>query len=169
MISALIDTLRAGFFSHPLASFVILHVLGGRAASLVAARLAGFEMFFYLPLAIALDMLQVPFLFFLFQESGRRIGPLRALKERAESRKEALAGSRIYRRLVLLGHLGVVLMTLLPVKGGGMWSGALLAHLLQLRRLHSYLLLLVGSILGGMLLIGLSDLIRELWFRLGNG
>ncbi|MDH7500098.1 MAG: small multi-drug export protein [candidate division NC10 bacterium] len=162
----MIQALQSGFFRYPLGSFVILHGLGGRTASIIAARLAGFEMALYLPLAILLDMIQVPLLFFLYEETGERISWLKKLRERAERQKERLADSRLYKKLVLLGQVGVVLMTLLPIKGGGMWSGALLAHLIQVRRSRSYLLLFVGSLLGGLLLVGLSDLIREAWIWL---
>jgi len=163
MLSQMIHVLQAGFFRYPLGSFVILHGLGGRTASIIAARLAGFDMALYLPLAIFLDMIQVPLLFFLYEETGERISFLRRLKDRAERQKERLANSRVYKKLVLLGQLGVVLMTLLPIKGGGMWSGAFLAHLIQMQRSRSYLLLFAGSLLGGLLLVGLSDLIREAW------
>jgi len=166
MFSEMIQALQSGFFRYPLASFVILHGLGGRTASIIAARLAGFNMALYLPLGIFLDMIQVPLLFFLYQESGERISFLKKLKDRAERQKEKLASSRVYQKLVLLGQLGVVLMTLLPIKGGGMWSGALLAHLIQIQRGRSYLLLFAGSLLGGLLLVGLSDLIREVWIWL---
>jgi uncharacterized membrane protein len=108
-------------------------------------------------------MIQVPLLFSLYEASGQRISLIRKLKDRAERQKQSLSSSRIYGKLVVLGQLGVVLMTLLPIKGGGMWSGALLAHLMQVRRSRSYLLLFTGSLLGGFLLVGLSDLIRELW------
>jgi len=163
MLSEMIQALQAGFFRHPFGSFVILHGLGGRVASIVAARLAGFNMALYLPLAIFLDMIQVPLFFFLYEEGGQRILLLRRLRERAQRQKEKLASSRFYERLVLWGQLGVVIMTLLPIKGGGMWSGVLLAHLLQVRRARSYLLLFAGSLLGAFLLLGLSDLIREAW------
>jgi uncharacterized membrane protein len=108
-------------------------------------------------------MIQVPLFFLLYEEGSQRIFLLRKLGERAQRQKEKLAGSRFYEQLVLWGQLGVMIMTLLPIKGGGMWSGVLLAHLLRVNRGRSYLLLFAGSLLGAFLLVGVSDLLREAW------
>ena len=169
MISRAIQALQAGFLHHPLGSCVILHGLGGRAASIVAARLAGFNMAIYLPLAIFLDMIQVPLFFLLYEEGSQRFIFLKKLGDRAQRQKEKLASSRFYERLVLWGQLGVLVVSLLPIKGGGMWSGVLLAHLMKLQRSRSYLLLFAGSLLGAALLLGLSDLIREAWIWFHHG
>ncbi len=169
MISRVIRALQAGFYSHPLGSFVVLHALGGRAASIVTARLAGFDMSLYLPLAVCLDMVQVPLFFLLYEEGSQRIFFLKRLVDRAQRQKEKLASSRLYGRLALGGQLGVLIVTLLPIKGGGMWSGVLLAHLMKLERGRSYLLLFAGSLLGAFLLVGLSDLILKVWVRLWQG
>jgi uncharacterized membrane protein len=169
MLAEAIATLQAGFFKHPLGSFVILHGLGGRAASIVTARLAGFNMALYLPLAIFLDMIQVPIFFSLYAATDRTILSPQVVGERLQRRKERWANSRILKRFLPWGQLGVVIMTLLPIKGGGMWSGVLLAHLLKVERGRSYLLLFAGSLLGAALLMGLSDLIREAWIWYHHG
>ncbi len=169
MIARAIQALQTEFIHHPLGSFMILHGLGGRAASIVTARLAGFDMSLYLPLAIGLDMIQVPLFFFLYEEGTQRIFFLKKLGDRAQRQKEKLANSRFYGRLAVWGQLGVLIVTLLPIKGGGMWSGVLLAHLMKLERGRSYLLLFAGSLLGAFLLVGLSDLILKVWVRLWQG
>jgi uncharacterized membrane protein len=169
MVSGMIRTLQAGFLQHPVGSFLILHGLGGRTASILAARLAGFNMAVYLPLAIVLDMIQVPLFFLLYEGSGKRVLFLKRMGEWFQRKREGWAGSPFHQRLILLGQLGVVVMTLLPIKGGGMWSGVLLAHLLRLDRRRSYLLLLAGSVLGGLLLVGLSDLMLRFWHLLQRG
>ena len=56
-----------------------------------------------------------------------------------------------------LGGVGVVLLTMLPVKGGGMWSGVFLAHITGMRKKISYPLLAVGSLLGSLMFLGLGD------------
>ena len=163
MIARAIQALQTGFIHYPLGSFVILHGLGGRAASILAARLAGFNMAIYLPLAICLDMVQVPLFFLLYQEGSQWIIFLKKLGDRAQRQKEKLASSAFYERLVRWGPLGVLVVTLLPIKGGGMWSGVLLAHILKVERGRAYLLLFAGSLLGAFLLMGLSDLILKVW------
>jgi uncharacterized membrane protein len=50
-----------------------------------------------------------------------------------------------------------VLLTMLPVKGGGMWSGVFLAHITGMPKKVSYPLLFVGSLLGSLMFLGLGD------------
>jgi uncharacterized membrane protein len=46
---------------------------------------------------------------------------------------------------------------MLPVKGGGMWSGVFLAHITSMPKKVSYPLLFVGSLLGSLMFLGLGD------------
>jgi uncharacterized membrane protein len=46
---------------------------------------------------------------------------------------------------------------MLPVKGGGMWSGVFLAHIIAMDKKTSYPLLIVGSLLGSLMFLGLGD------------
>lgn len=169
MIGEIICTIQAQFLRHPIGFFILLHTLGGRAASVVTARLMGLNMTLYIPLAVLLDMIQVPIFFALYGVSDRTIFSPQVVGERLQRRREKWANSRILKRFLPWGPLGVVIMTLLPVKGGGMWSGTLLAHLLKVDRRRSYMLLLVGSLIGAALLMGLSGLIREAWQWLRQG
>ena len=63
----------------------------------------------------------------------------------------------------VMGAPGVVVITMLPLKGCGMWSGVLLSKLLKFSRPASYPLLIGGSILGSALLLGLGEGILKLW------
>jgi uncharacterized membrane protein len=59
--------------------------------------------------------------------------------------------------------VGVFLITTLPVKGGGMWSGVLMAFSLQIPKNISYPILIGGSISGCLLLLSLGGAIGMLW------
>jgi uncharacterized membrane protein len=65
-------------------------------------------------------------------------------------------------RLAVLGPPGVVAITMLPLKGCGMWSGVLLSKLLKIPMLKSYSLLVLGSFLGCLLVAGAGEAIFKL-------
>jgi uncharacterized membrane protein len=61
-----------------------------------------------------------------------------------------------------MGTPGVVAITLLPLKGCGIWSGVLLSKLLRLPKQISYPLLIVGSSSGCIFLFGVGEAILQL-------
>jgi uncharacterized membrane protein len=61
-----------------------------------------------------------------------------------------------------MGTPGVVSITMLPLKGCGMWSGVLLSKLLRLPKQTGYPLLIVGSILGCILIFGVGEALLQL-------
>jgi uncharacterized membrane protein len=50
---------------------------------------------------------------------------------------------------------------MLPLKGCGMWSGVLLSKLLRLPKVISYALLIAGSFLGCLLILGAGEVILQ--------
>jgi len=87
---------------------------------------------------------------------------MRKLYERATKKEKRLRKSRLFRWVQVMGTPGVVAITLLPLKGCGMWSGVLLSKLLRLPKQISYPLLIVGSILGCVFLFGVGEVILQL-------
>jgi len=52
---------------------------------------------------------------------------------------------------------------MLPIKGGGMWSGVFLAHIIGVPKKKSYTLLMSGSILGSLMFVGVGDGLLRFW------
>jgi len=74
-----------------------------------------------------------------------------------------LRRSKLFQRLKPLGTPGVVTITMLPLKGCGMWSGVLLSKLLKLPKQASYPLMIAGSFFGCLLLLGFGKAVLKLF------
>ncbi len=64
--------------------------------------------------------------------------------------------ARIHRRKKLVeryGYLGLIIFVMVPLPGSGIWSGALLAHLLDLDRKKTFLSLVTGGFLSMLLVL----------------
>jgi uncharacterized membrane protein len=141
---------------HQTLYFICLYAVGGRPAAVASARFMGMGLGYFLPFILFMDLIQVPCFYLLYQKLFRHPRFVRA-RERFSKKLNKLRSSRLLERAQAWGPLGVVVVTLMPVKGGGMWSGTLLAYSLGLRKQYGLLLLILGSILGTLLLAGLLD------------
>jgi uncharacterized membrane protein len=141
--------------------FIPLYILGGRPVALLSAQFLGVRIAFLLPVVVMLDTLQIPFFYYLY-DTIYKGSFMRRLHERTAKKEERLRKSRLFRWIQLMGTPGVVAITMLPLKGCGMWSGVLLTTLLRLPKKISYSLLIVGSILGCILIFGVGEAVLQL-------
>lgn len=140
--------------------FIPLYILGGRPVALLSGQFLGLKIFFLLPVVVLLDTLQIPFFYYLYDTiSDSRI--IRKLHDRAEKKEAHIRKSRFFQWFRLLGTPGVITITMMPLKGCGMWSGVLLSKLLQLPKLISYPLLIAGSLVGCLLILGVGETILQ--------
>jgi len=138
--------------------FIPLYILGGRPAAILSAQFLGRKIFFLLPVVVMLDTLQIPIFYHLYNALSNRL-VVQKFYKRSEKRRLRLTQSRFFRWLQLLGKPGVVVISMLPLKGCGMWSGVLLSKLLKLHKKTSYSLMIAGSLLGCLLLLGAGEAI----------
>ena len=136
--------------------FIPLYVLGGRPVAILSAQFLGRKIFFLLPVVVMLDTLQIPLFYYLYHTVSNRL-VIQKFYKRSEKRKNRLKQSKLFKWLQFLGKPGVVAISMLPFKGCGMWSGVLLSNLLKLPRQTSYPLMIVGSVLGCILLLGVGE------------
>ena len=153
--------LKNNLADHFVIYFIPLYVLGGRPVAILSAQLLGLQIFFLLPVVVMLDTLQIPLFYYLFGRLSRGLF-MRKLYERTTKKQQSLSKSRFFRWIQLMGTPGVVAITMLPLKGCGMWSGVLLSNLLKLPKQISYPLLIVGSILGCILIFGVGEAVLQL-------
>lgn len=160
--------LKRNLSDHFVICFIPLYILGGRPAVILSAKLLGFKMSLLLPVVVMLDTLQVPFFYHLFGAISNRLF-WRRLFARTAMKEKNLRKSKLFHWVQLIGTPGVVAITMMPLKGCGMWSGVLLSKILRLPKQTSYPLLIVGSILGCILLAGVGEAILELKHLLLGG
>ena len=154
--------LREHIHEHSLLYFMAIYIGGGRPVAILTARLAGFNMLLFFPLVVFMDTLQIPCFYFLYDHTFTN-GRLQRFTGYLHRRGESAEKQGTFQRLRSLGGLGVLVLTVLPVKGGGMWSGVLLAHLIQLPKRTSLPLLVSGSVAGSLIFVGIGDAILRLW------
>lgn len=141
--------------------FIPLYILGGRPVAILSAQFLGFRAFFLLPVVVMLDTLQVPLFYYLYDRISNGLF-MRKLYERTIKKEERLHKSKFFHWIQLMGTPGVVAISMLPLKGCGMWTGVLLSKLLRLPKQVSYPLLIAGSILGCILIYGMGEAALQL-------
>jgi uncharacterized membrane protein len=153
--------LKNNLNDHFVLYFIPLYILGGRPAAILSAQFLGRKIFFLLPVVVLLDTLQIPFFYHLYNTVSNRIF-IQKFYKRSEKRIHRLKQSRFFKWLQFLGKPGVIAISMLPIKGCGMWSGVLLSNLLKLPRKTSYPLMITGSLLGCLLLLGVGEAVLEI-------
>jgi len=153
--------LKNNLSDHFVIYFIPLYILGGRPAAILSGQFLGVRISLLLLVIVMLDTLQIPFFYYLYGTISNR-ALMRKLQVRITKKEERLQKSRLLRWVQFIGAPGVVAITMLPLKGCGMWSGVLLTTFLKLPKKLSYFLLIVGSILGCIFLLGIGEGILQL-------
>lgn len=148
--------------------FIPLYILGGRPAAILSAQLLGLNIILLLPVVVFLDSLQIPFFFYLYDTISNKF-LMRTFQKRGSKKEKHLRNTKFFRWVKLMGTPGVVVITMLPLKGCGMWSGVLLSKMLGLPKTTGYSLLIIGSIVGCMIVLGIGEAILELGTLLSLG
>ncbi|MBW1836382.1 MAG: small multi-drug export protein [Deltaproteobacteria bacterium] len=140
--------------------FLPLYILGGRPVAILSGQMLGFKAFFLLPVVVMLDTLQIPLFYYVF-DTISNVRFIKKIHEKAAKKEMRIRKSRLFLWLSLLGAPGVITITMLPLKGCGMWSGVFLSKILKLRKVMSYPLLITGSVLGCLLILGVGEAILK--------
>jgi len=164
----LVIFLKNNLAEHFVIYFIPLYIVGGRPVAILSAQFLGYKASFLLPVVVMLDTLQIPLFYHLY---GAISGSLLARKfsERTIKKGKSLSKSKLFRWMQVMGAPGVVAITMLPLKGCGMWSGVLLSRLLKFSRPTGYPLLIGVSIFGCAFILGLVEGILIFWMLFING
>jgi len=161
-MTELILFLKDNLAEHFVIYFIPLYYLGGRPIALISAQLIGHKISFLLPVAILLDTLQIPIFYHLYGSISNSAFILK-LSPRRKQKEAKRQKTRLFQWVQTWGAPGVIVITMLPLKGCGMLSGFILSKLLQLPKTRVYLLLVLGSLIGCGILFGLGEVILEMW------
>jgi uncharacterized membrane protein len=145
--------------------FTLLHFTIGRTASVVFAIINHLPLYFYLPLAWGYDFVQIPVYGFILERSSR-IPFLRWAGARIRRASQAWQQRRIVQKVSSWGSIGIVLLCALPIRGFGVLSATVLSYLLGKDRMIGTALLLMGSMLGIALTLGLTEGAVDIWWIL---
>ena len=158
----LIIFLKDNLAEHFVIYFIPLYYLGGRPIALISAQLIGHKISFLLPVAVLLDTLQIPIFYHLYGSISNSsfIKYLSAKRKQKEVKRQK---ARLFQWVQALGTPGVIVITILPLKGCGILSGFVLSKLLRIPKTRVYMLLILGSIIGCGILFGFGEVILEVW------
>jgi uncharacterized membrane protein len=145
--------------------FTLLHFTIGRTASIVFAIINYLPLHLYLPLAWGYDFIQIPVYGFLLEFSSR----IPFLKWAGTTMKRAIEiwrRRKLVQRFSAMGEVGIVLLCALPIRGFGVLSATVFTFLLGKKRVWGTILLMIGSLLGISITLGLMKGAMELWWIL---
>jgi uncharacterized membrane protein len=154
--------LKDNLAEHFVIYFIPLYYLGGRPIALISAQLLGHKISFLLPVAVMLDTLQIPLFYHLYDSISKRPF-MQKLADKGKLKEAHQKKSRMFQWLQNLGMPGIIIITMLPLKGCGVLSGFILSRLLLMTKTMAYTLLIIGSMLGCLILFGMGELILEGW------
>lgn len=166
-MSELIFFLKDSLADHFVIYFIPLYYLGGRPIALISAQLLGHKISFLLPVAVLLDTLQIPIFYHLYGSISNSVF-VQKLSARRKRRQDRRQKTRLFQWVQAMGAPGVIVITTLPLKGCGMLSGFILSKLLQLPKPGVYALLILGSVIGCGILLGLGEGLLKSWELLAN-
>ena len=138
----------------PIITFITLiciQLILGKKASFPYGVLMGLSPIHIGIVALISDFSLMPFVRYLF-ENTKRVGWLEKLRKKLFADEKRLRESRWLRRFQNMGKLGVVILVSVP-GGGGVWSGTILSHILDLKKLETYFLVGLGSVFGCLIFV----------------
>ena len=148
--------------------FTLLHFTIGRTASVVFAIINHLPLHFYLPLAWGYDYVQIPVYGFILERSSR-IPFLRWVGTKVKRTSDAWQKRKLVQKVSSWGDVGIVLLCALPIRGFGILSATVLTYLLGKNRVKGTVLLLMGSMLGISLTLGVMKGAIDIWWVLKGG
>lgn len=133
----------------------LIALVGNRIIAVLVGLWFHLHPVWLLGLLLFLDVLQIPFFYWLYENSAR---VLARLPRRFQSWfNRDWSHSSLGRWARSLGNIGVMLVAALPTFGGGMWSAIFLAYGLGIRKRTSYCLLTLGSFLSYLTIYWVGD------------
>ena len=129
---------------------VLVHFLLGRIASIPLGIGLGVNPNLVFTLAFGMDLAQIPFFFALYDFFGHKLEQKHFFRRKRDSVSALIKRLRFSRRLIPF------VVCLMPMKGGGVWSGTLAAKILEEKRVLSYALLSAGAFIGCWIFYALS-------------
>jgi uncharacterized membrane protein len=136
--------------------FTLIHFTLGRSFSVLFAIFNQLPIFFYFPLALAYDYVQIPVYGIILEHSSRSFFPIRWLKRKTDNVLTHLDERPVLKKVMSLGNVGLILLSALPIRGFGILSGSIVSFFLKKGRAEGTLLLMTGSFIGIFIIMGIA-------------
>jgi hypothetical protein len=134
---------------------IAVSIIGNRIFSVLAGLILRIPAAWLLPTLYIVDLIQIPLFYWLYENSAtvlaRLPGPLQRLFGKDWST------TTLNRWTASLGGLGVFFVAAFPAMGGGMWSAVFVAYGLRLKKVWSYIIMALASLLSYLTLYWVLD------------
>lgn len=131
---------------------IAAYAAAGRTGAITACLLLGIRPWQTLVVAVVLDFVQIPVCGLLLEASQRRMTrPGRFydwVRRKSEKLHKRILSSSFWKWLVRFRSLSVVTVSMLPIRGCGIFSACALAFMFGWSRLQSTCLIMFGSLAG---------------------
>jgi len=137
--------------------FTVIHFTLGRSFSVLFAIINQMPAFFYFPLALAYDYVQIPVYGIILEHSSKNLFPVRWLKNKTDHFLTHLNERPILKKMMSLGNVGLILLSALPIRGFGILSASIVSFFLRKGRMEGTVLLMTGSFIGIFIIMGIAN------------
>jgi len=128
------------------------YLAAGRTGSIAACLVLGIGPWQTLGIALTMDYFQIPLYGLLIEASQRRMalpGRFREwIQRKSDKLHKRMQHSGLWKRLARFRHLPVVMVAILPFRGGGVFSACVLARMMGYSRVAGTCLIMCGSVAG---------------------
>lgn len=126
---------------------IITQLIAGKKGAFLFAILRDMNLYVVSLVIILSDLGLMVAVARLFQTTVKRVFPFTLLQHKADKIEQKMKGSALADRLIKIGKAGTLVITAVPF-AGGVWSGVVLAKILQLDNEQTYWLVGIGSVIG---------------------
>jgi uncharacterized membrane protein len=137
--------------------FTLIHFTLGRSFSVLFAIFYQMPIFLYFPLALVYDYVQIPVYGMILEHSSKKFFAIRWLTRKTDRVVASLNEKPLLKKMMSLGDVGLVLLSALPIRGFGILSASIVSFFLKKGRIEGTILLMVGSCLGILIIVGIAN------------
>jgi uncharacterized membrane protein len=136
--------------------FTLIHFTLGRSFSVLFAIFNQMPVFFYFPMVLVFDYVQIPIYGLILEHSSRSFFPIRWLKRKTDDVLAHMDERPILKKVMSLGNVGLILLSALPIRGFGILSASIVSFFLKKGRAEGTVLLMTGSFIGIFIIMGIA-------------
>jgi hypothetical protein len=136
--------------------FTLIHFSLGRSFSVLFAIFNQMPVFFYFPLALVYDYVQIPVYGAILEHSSKKFFPVRWLTGKADRVMTSIRERPLLKKMMSLGDVGLILLSALPIRGFGILSASIVSFFMKKGRKEGTLLLMIGSFIGIFIIMGIA-------------
>lgn len=133
------------------------YLAAGRIGVIASCLVVGIAPYKIFIIVILMDLFQIPIYGILLEKSRwHKIIPERFgkwIKHRSQKIQTRMEASPLWRRVSRFQPMAVVAVSMLPLRGFGIFSACILSFMLNLNRVYATLLIMFGSFIGTILSI----------------